>query len=219
MFLSEFDCCHKTVQLLKWWNSLHCALFSCCCLLCASSNKNPFLRCGICSGLKWSTPTGIRVQRENGLNTQKQGHRFFFFFESSSEEVICPHRYSETAHSKRTVVLWPARSFIYQLYVSGQPVRHRKTEERFWLRDCSVHFLFKTCSPTVREIDNVWHRAAKGGFLPAESPRLQQSERFTSRRPSIEPGWSRAGAKAQDETGGVWRRNHCPNSKMHITVD
>lgn len=48
---------------------------------------------------------------------------------------------------------------------------------------------------------------------------LQQSERFTSRLPSIEPGRRRAGAKAQDGTGGVWRRNHCPNSKMHITVD
>lgn len=61
--------------------------------------------------------------KENGLNTQKQGHSFFFlkkiilFHSLSSEEVIFPHRYSETAHSKRTAVLWPVWSFIHQLEV------------------------------------------------------------------------------------------------------
>lgn len=63
------------------WNdetasTVHYSPVASCCLLCACSNKNPFLQCGICLGLKWSTPTRIQVQRENKLNAQN-GLLFF----------------------------------------------------------------------------------------------------------------------------------------------
>lgn len=106
MFLSEFDCCHKTVQLLKWWNSLHCALFSCCCLLCACSNKKslPTVR-NLLGSEMVDTHRNPSPKGKRSKHTKARPQIFFeiiFFHSSSSEEVIFPHRYSETAHSKRT---------------------------------------------------------------------------------------------------------------------
>lgn len=202
MFLSEVNCCKKMLLLLKWWNSLCCVLFSSWLMflfiVCVQQQIQYLPIIWIPSyamefAVVWGVCAEIRVQkRENEVNAQKQ------ISKKKSPQKLKINAFLQLFHQRnQTVVVWPVRSFIYQLCVWSpqQFVHNRKMAEQFWLQDCSAHFLFKTCSPK-REIDNVWHGVAVERFLAAELPCLQQSERFTSHQPSIEPGWHRAGAKA-----------------------
>lgn len=93
------------------WNdetasAMHYSPAASCCLLCACSNKNPFLQCRICLGLKWSTPTGIQVQRENKLNAQNVFFFLIILVRSSSSESLFPSL-EQLTQKDQAVVLWP----------------------------------------------------------------------------------------------------------------
>lgn len=193
MFLLEFNCCHKMLRLLKWWNSLRRALFCSCLVLLVIMCEKQHPSLPMVRNLLWSeglcrNPSPKVEVRE--MHKSKYPPKKPIKLKNSAFLQLVDQ-------GKQTVVVWPVRSFICQLHHRGPQlfVRNSKTAERFWLQDCSSNFLFKTCL-RKREINNVRHWVAAEGFLAAKSPRLQQSERFTSRRSSIEPGWRSARAKA-----------------------
>lgn len=105
MFLSEFNCCHKMLRHLKWWNSLCCALFSACLMslfiVCVQQQISlPTVR-----NLLWSEALcrNPSPKVENEVNAQKQ-----ISIKKKPTKLNNNAFLQLVHHVNQTVVVWPA---------------------------------------------------------------------------------------------------------------